>query len=85
MRRRSGLILKRRSTNWWKRPLLDHAVVVDENQTHAVIEKLRLLAPWVAAPGAVRVQAPPGRALPDEVARALHERYVVLHVPTLVR
>jgi heptosyltransferase-3 len=84
-RRRSGLILKRRATNWWKRLLLDHAVVVDENQTHAVIEKLRLLAPWAAAPGAVRVQAPPGRALPDEMARALRKRYVVLHVPTLVR
>jgi heptosyltransferase-3 len=84
-RRRTGLVLKRRSTNWWKRLLLDHAVVVDENQTHAVIEKLRLLAPWAAAPGAVRVQAPPGRALPDEMARALRKRYVVLHVPTLVR
>ena len=84
-RRRSGLVLKRRSTNWWKRLLLDHAVVVDENQTHAVIEKLRLLSPWAGAPRAVRVQAPPRRPLPDEIARALHDRYVVLHVPTLVR
>jgi hypothetical protein len=50
-RRRSGLILKRRATDWWKRLLLDHAVVVDENQTHAVIEKLRLLGAWAGPPG----------------------------------
>ena len=82
---RSGLILKRRSTGWWKRLLLDHAVVVDEDQTHAVLEKLRLLEPWAAPDAAVRVQAPPGRELPAAIAQRLRPRYVVLHVPTLVR
>ena len=84
-RTRSGLILKRRSTGWWKRLLLDHAVVVDENQSHAVLEKLRLLEPWSAPADAVRVQAPPASPLPADIAQRLRDGYVVLHVPTLVR
>ena len=84
-RTRSGLILKRRSTGWWKRLLLDHAVVVDHDQTHAVLEKLRLLEPWSAPAEAVSVQPPLGAALPAEVAQRLGARFVVLHVPTLVR
>jgi hypothetical protein len=64
--------------------LLDHAVVVDENQSHAVLEKLRLLEPWSAPAAAVRVQAPPAaRCRPKSLSAA--RRYVVLHVPTLVR
>ena len=84
-RTRSGLILKRRSTGWWKRLLLDHAVVVDENQSHAVLEKLRLLEPWSAPADAVRVQAPPAAPLPADIGQRLRDGYVVLHVPTLVR
>jgi heptosyltransferase-3 len=83
-RRRSGLVLKDRSTSWWKRLLLDHAVTVDEDQTHAVLEKLRLIAPWAAPQSEVRVQAPPGRELPADVAQRLLPRYVVIQVPTIV-
>jgi heptosyltransferase-3 len=84
-RRRSGLVTTKRAHSWWKRALLDHAVPVDVDPTHAVLEKLRLIAPWVAPPEAVRVQPPPGRPLPGAVALRLRERYVVIQVPTLVR
>ena len=84
-RRRSGLVLRDRRDSWWKRLLLDHAVTVDEDQTHAVLEKLRLIAPWAAAPSAIRVRPPAGRPLPEALVRRLAERHVVLHVPTLVR
>ena len=84
-RRRSGLVTTRRSHSWWKRALLDHAVPVDVDPTHAVLEKLRLIAPWAEPPDAVRVQPPPGHALPAEVAQRLRDRYVVIQVPTLVR
>ena len=84
-RHRSGLVLRDRRDSWWKRLLLDHAVTVDEDQTHAVLEKLRLIAPWAPAPSTIRVQPPAGRALPEALARRLAERRVVLHVPTLVR
>ena len=82
---RSGLVLRDRRDSWWKRVLLDHAVTVDEDQTHAVLEKLRLIAPWAAPPAQVRVQPPAARPLPEALARRLAARYVVLHVPTLVR
>jgi len=80
---RSGLILQRRALSWWKRPLLTHAVVVDQNQTHAVLEKLKLLAPWCDV-AQVSVRPPPPRALPPDIAAALRPCYVVLHVPSLV-
>jgi heptosyltransferase-3 len=82
---RSGLVLNDRRDSWWKRLLLDHAVTVDEDQTHAVLEKLRLIAPWAAPPAQVRVQPPAARALPEALTRRLAARHVVLHVPTLVR
>ena len=84
-RRRSGLVTTPRSQSWWKRALLDHAVPVDVDPTHAVLEKLRLIAPWAEPPEAVRVQSPPGHALPLDVTRRLRDRYVVVQVPTLVR
>ena len=84
-RHRSGLVLNDRRDSWWKRALLDHAVTVDHDQTHAVLEKLRLLAPWSSPPDAIRVVPPPGAPLPDALARRLDARYVVVHVPTLVR
>lgn len=86
-RHRSGHLVSVRSTSWWKRLLLDHAVVVDTLGTHAVLEKLALLAPWAELPPQVRVQAPPGHALPGAFAAQLQpqRRCVVLHVPSLVR
>jgi heptosyltransferase-3 len=84
-RHRSGLVLSDRRDSWWKRALLDHAVTVDHDQTHAVLEKLRLIAPWQPAPAAIRVTPPPGAALPEALRARLAARHVVVHVPTLVR
>ena len=82
---RSGLVTTSRTQSWWKRALLEHAVPVDIDPTHAVLEKLRLIAPWADPPAAVRVQPPPGHALPAGLARRLRPGYVVIQVPTLVR
>jgi heptosyltransferase-3 len=84
-RHRSGLVLSDRRDSWWKRALLDHAVTVDRDQTHAVLEKLRLIAPWSPPPASIRVTPPPGAPLPERLRARLHARQVVVHVPTLVR
>jgi heptosyltransferase III len=69
---------------WWKRALLDHAVVLRAHQTHIVIDKLRLLSPWTE-PAEAEVIAPAGADLPSAVAERLRAPYVVLQVPSLVR
>ena len=70
---------------WWKRALLHHAVLLsDAAQSHAVVEKLRLLEPW-GLPGTAALVPPPGEVLPADIAAALETRYVVLQVPSLVR
>jgi heptosyltransferase-3 len=84
-RHRSGLVLSDRRDSWWKRALLDHAVTVDHDQTHAVLEKLRLIAPWRSPGASIRVMPPPGAPLPEALRAGLHARHVVVHVPTLVR
>ena len=84
-RTRSGLVPQQRSTSWWKRLLLVHAVEVGAERTHAVLEKLDLLAPWAPPAEAVRVQPPPGRELPPAIACRLRDRYLVIQVPTIVR
>jgi heptosyltransferase-3 len=81
---RSGLIPVQRATSWWKRRLLVHAVVVGQEPTSAVLDKLKLLAPWSAEPPSVDVHAPPGHALPADVAASLGSGYIVLQVPALV-
>ena len=83
-RRRSGLVTWHRSKSWWQRLLLTHAVEVPAVRGHVVLEKLALLAPWVAAPGEISVLAPPGAALPADVLAALQPGYVVVQVPSLV-
>jgi heptosyltransferase-3 len=82
-RRRSGQVLAG-AKSWWKRALLHHAVVIGGRQTHAALEKMRLLEPWGVAP-AVNVVAPPPQPLPHDVAAQLGPAYVVLHAPSLFR
>lgn len=82
-RKRSGLVLKKWSLSWWKRLLLVHAVVVDVDQTHAVIEKIKLLDPWMKV-AEVSVRPPASTPLPSDIADVLRPGYVVLQVPTLV-
>lgn len=69
---------------WWKRALLDHAVVLRANTAHVVMDKLALLAPWVV-PDTAEVVAPAGAPLPPDVQAMLRPPYVVLQVPSLVR
>ncbi len=81
-KRRAGQVTDERKS-WWKRALLEHVVRMNDDQSHAVLEKLRLLAPWVE-PRSVRLVPPPALALPAEVAAALVVPYVVLQVPAAV-
>ncbi|CAN5649579.1 glycosyltransferase family 9 protein [soil metagenome] len=82
-RQRSGLVLKKRSLSWWKRLMLVHAVTVDVDQTHAVIEKVKLIEPW-ADVKEVSVRPPAGSSLPADVFEELRPPYVVLQIPSLV-
>lgn len=84
-RRRSGQVPVQRGTSWWKRRLLEQAVEIGFDRTHAVIEKLELLLPWAPLPQSVRVVAPAARELPADLAARIGPRCVVIHVPTLVR
>jgi len=68
---------------WWKRALLEHAVVLGAAQSHVLIEKMRLLEPWMRAQDAT-VIAPAAAALPEAIAASLRAPYIVLQVPTLV-
>jgi heptosyltransferase-3 len=69
---------------WWKRALLDHAVPLGANHSHVVIEKMRMLSPWVDLAEA-EVVPPPGRELPAQLTQQLDKPYVVMQVPSLVR
>ncbi|WBY01952.1 glycosyltransferase family 9 protein [Ramlibacter tataouinensis] len=84
--RRSGLLPARSGSNWWKRLLLDHAVVSegDDSTQHAVQEKLALLAPWpIADEPPPAVVPPPAAALPADVLQQLQPGAVVVHVPSM--
>jgi heptosyltransferase-3 len=69
----------------WKRLLLQHAVELGKQQSHVVIEKLRLLEPWVEPVEGVTVVPPGAVALPQEISSRLAQHYVVMQVPSLVR
>ncbi|MEO7115849.1 MAG: glycosyltransferase family 9 protein [Caldimonas sp.] len=81
-KRRAGQVTDE-AKSWWKRALLEHAVRMNDDQSHSVLEKLRLLAPWVE-PKDVRLVPPPPAPLPDDVADALVAPYVVMQAPAAV-
>jgi heptosyltransferase III len=81
-KRRAGQVTDE-PKSWWKRALLEHKVRMNEAQSHSVVEKLRLLAPWVEPAGA-RLVAPQALPLPAEVAAALVAPYAVLQAPAAV-
>lgn len=81
---RSGQVPADRRS-WWKRAMLRHSVELGDLHTHVVIEKLRLLSPWVTYASAQSVVAPPAEPLPDDLRTQLRVgHYVVLQVPSLV-
>lgn len=81
-RRRAGQVTDERKS-WWKRALLEHRVRMNNDQSHSVVEKLRLLAPWVEPKGA-RLVAPPATPLPADFAALLRPPYAVLQAPAAV-
>ena len=56
---------------------------MNDSQSHSVVQKLRLLAPWVEPRGAALV-APSASALPADFAARLTRPYAVLQAPTAV-
>jgi heptosyltransferase III len=81
-KRRAGQVTDE-GKSWWKRALLEHRVRMNNDQSHSVVEKLRLLAPWVE-PGGARLVAPAATALPAEFGVALRPPYAVLQAPAAV-
>ncbi|MEO8309771.1 MAG: glycosyltransferase family 9 protein [Caldimonas sp.] len=81
-RRRAGQVTDERKS-WWKRALLEHRVRMNNDQSHSVVEKLRLLAPWIVPSGA-RLVAPPATPLPADFAALLRPPYAVLQAPAAV-
>ena len=81
-RRRAGQVTDE-AKSWWKRALLEHRVRMNDDQAHSVVEKLRLLAPWVA-PQSAKLIAPPSTPLPDDFAALLRPPYAVLQAPAAV-
>jgi heptosyltransferase III len=85
-RERSGLLPPEGGSNWWKRALLRHAVVIagDRGECHVVPEKVGLLAPWRDPAAPVPALVPPGaKALPEALQQRLQSGYVVLHTPSM--
>lgn len=86
---RSGLVPGTRQLGWWKRLLLDHALVNNSEEIHMVVEKLGLLDPWLrpehrlATPLVVVPPAP--RELPGALVVHLRSRYIVVHAPSMWR
>lgn len=84
-RRRSALLPERGGSNWWKRLLLAHSVVIDgdRGQVHVTVEKLALLDPWLPEASRQVPQVVPtaGKPLPDGLALAAS--YVVVHAPSM--
>jgi heptosyltransferase-3 len=79
-RRRSALLVH---DTGWKRRAAQHRVVYEH--THIVLNTLRLLEPWLAAPAGTSVRPPPAQPLPDALAAALRHPCVVMHVPSMWR
>jgi heptosyltransferase III len=70
---------------WWKRLLLLHSVELGDLHSHVVLEKLKLLSPWVRELGPQSVVPPPAAALPAELqAQLAGHRPIVFQVPSLV-
>lgn len=84
---RSGIVPATSSSNWWKKPLLDHAVISagDLGATHVTAEKQALLLPWFGkgeAPVPQVVATAPAN-LPDHVQAQLLPGAVIVHAPSM--
>lgn len=84
-RRRSGQVPHQWTLSWWKRLLLSHAAGFDAVPAHLVLEKLKVIAPWVQSFPRIDLVPPAARALPEDVQARLQPRFVVIQAPSLVR
>ena len=81
-RRRAGQVTDDAQAGW-KRALLEHRVPMNNDQSHSVVQKLRLLEPWAKPRGASLI-APAATALPEGIAAAVAPPYAVLQAPAAV-
>nr|WP_315241025.1 glycosyltransferase family 9 protein [uncultured Albidiferax sp.] len=83
---RSGIIPAKNASNWWKKRILSH-VVVSEDDTgtvHVVTEKLALLAPWCKPDvQSAQVLPPPAQALPPDLEALILPSAIVVHAPSM--
>jgi heptosyltransferase-3 len=81
-RRRHGIVPAEGGSNWWKRALLDHAVVAagDLGTVHTVVEKQALVP---SSDGASDVTAPPAAPLPPAAQALLQPGAIVIHAPSM--
>lgn len=84
-RKRSGQVAHQWTLSWWKRLTLYHAAGFDRDLSHWVMEKLKVISPWALPPRQIELVPPAAQALPEDVQARLLPRFVVLHVPSLVR
>lgn len=70
--------------SWLKAALLAHTVYLGGDHSHVVLEKLKLMLPWVPAPMPPRVVPPAPGELDSALRERLGERYVVIQIPSLV-
>jgi heptosyltransferase III len=84
-RQRSGILPPDHGSNWWKRALLDHAVIAagDRGDRHVTAEKLELLAPWLPQSATPQVVPPAATPLPDDIATAVRAGCVIVHAPSM--
>lgn len=71
--------------SWLKAALLAHTVYLGGAHSHVVLEKLKLMQPWVSELAAPQVVPPAAGNLSAALRERLGGRYVVVQVPSLVR
>lgn len=69
----------------FKASLLAHAVFLGGDHSHVVLEKLKVMAPWVPEPAAPVVVPPAHGELEASLKERIGGRYIVVQVPSLVR
>lgn len=83
---RSGIIPAKNSSNWWKKRILSHVVVSEDDagSVHVVTEKLALLAPWCQPDmHAAQVLPPPAQVLPPDLDALIRPSAIVVHAPSM--
>ncbi|HJV63418.1 MAG TPA: glycosyltransferase family 9 protein [Albitalea sp.] len=83
-RRRSAFVPGSGPGSRWKRWITHHRVVPRDG-AHHVLERLRLIEPWVPMPAALSLVPPTPAALPPAIEAQLAHPFVVVQVPSMWR